>query len=465
MEANKISSSENIMGVLPINRLLLKMALPVIFSMLVQSLYNVVDSIYVSRLGTDALTAISLTTPVASLLASISVGLSVGVNAVLSKKLGENNVKKANRAAGNGILIEWACFVLFMIFGLFFTRGFYAMQTSDVAIQQMATAYTSITCIFSFGIVNQVIMERLLISTGKTIGSMFSLLTGAITNTILDPILIFGLGPVPAMGIQGAAIATVIAQFAAASVAFGFNLKVNEEIKFSLKMLKADYEIIKEILFVGVPTALTQAIGPLMLFGMNQILLSFTTAAPAVYVIFIRLQSIFLMPVWGLKNTVVSIIAYNYGAGFKKRIVESIRTSVISVLVVTIIGTLIFALFPNFLLNIFSATGLIYDIGMVALRIVGLALPFMSITLICGSFFQALGHSNKTLIISIVQICILFLSAFTISKIGDVYSIWSSFLITELIVSAISLFVMRYVYSTTIGKISEYGNTPGVVID
>ncbi len=465
MDRNDLNPSENIMGVLPINRLLLKMAVPVIFSMLVQSLYNVVDSIYVSRLGSDALTAISLTTPIASLLASISVGLSVGVNAVLSKKLGENNAKMANKAAGNGIIVEWLCFVVFMVFGLFFANGFYAMQTSDVPIRAMATTYTTITCVFSFGIVNQVIMERLLISTGKTMGSMFSLLTGAITNTILDPILIFGLGPVPAMGIQGAAIATVIAQFAAACVAFGFNLKVNKEIEFGIKMLKSDLGIIKEILVVGIPTALTQAISPLMLFGMNQILLGFTTAAPAVYVIFIRLQSIFLMPVWGLKNTVVSIIAYNYGAGYKNRIIEAIKTSVIAVLAVTLLGTAIFVIIPAGLLNIFSATGLIYDIGIVALRIVGPALPFMAVTLICGSFFQALGHSNKTLIVSIVQIAILFVSALTLSRVGDVYTIWSAFLISECIVAMISLYVMRQVYRSTIDSIENYGIKKDIVIE
>ncbi len=301
--------NENIMGSLPIKKLLMKMSMPVILSMLVSTLYNVVDSIFVSRLGEQALTAMSLGTPVSSFIACVTVGFSVGMNAELSRKLGEGNGHEATRVAGNGILIEWICAALFILFGIFGTHFYYAFQTSDAAIQQLGVQYTSIVAIGCFGVANQVIFERMLVATGRSIGSMYSLLTGTAVNLILDPLLIFGLFGFPQLSMMGAAIATICAQFAAATVGFIFNLKTNKEIYFHFGMLKPDFTILKNIWNVGFPAAIQQAISPMLIFGMNQILLGFTTAAPAVYVIYVRLQSIFLIPVWGLKNTVVSIIS------------------------------------------------------------------------------------------------------------------------------------------------------------
>ena len=444
---------QNIMGTLPIGKLLMKMSVPVILSMLVSTLYGVIDSIFVSRLGQDALTAMSLATPISSLIACITVGFSVGMNAALSKKLGENDLEGANKAAGNGILVNWIVAGIFLIFGLFFVPLFYQLQTKNPEIQKVGTDYTSIICIFSFGVANQVMFERMLVATGRSLGSMFSLLTGTIMNLILDPVLIFGYFGMPQMGMKGAAIATVIAQFSAACVAFGFNLKVNKEIKFHWEMLKPQADTMKEIWNVGFPAAIQQSISPTMIFGMNQILLGFTEAAPAVYVIYVRLQSIVLIPVWGLKNTVVSIISYNYGAQKRERIIRTIRICLIATIVITCIGLLIFQFIPDRLLSLFNAEGEVLTIGRVALRIVSFVFPFSGLTLILGAFFQALGNSRKTLLTSVVQLVIMLTGAVILSKIGTVNTVWFAFVITEIIVAGLAVVLMKSVWNETIQKI------------
>lgn len=442
--------TENIMGTLPVGKLLMKMSVPVILSMLVSSLYSIIDSIFVSRLGENALTAMSLATPISSLIACTTVGFSVGMNAELSRKLGEGDLEGANKAAGNGILVEWICAAVFMIFGIFLTGTFYRLQTSVAEIRQLGFDYTSIVCICSFGVANQVVLERMLVATGKPIGSVFSLTTGTLVNLILDPLLIFGYLGFPALGMRGAAIATVTAQFFAALVAFAFNLAVNKEIRFRFGMLKPQGRALKHIWNVGFPAALQQSISPIMIFGMNQILLGFTTAAPAVYVIFVRLQSIVLIPVWGLKNTVVSIISYNYGAGLKERIQKTIRICLTATIAITCVGVLIFQIFPQALLALFNAGGEVLSIGTVALRIVSFVFPFSGLTLILGAFFQALGSSRKTLITSVAQLILMLVSAGVLAHIGTVYTVWFAFIITEVLVAAIAAFFMKKVSTDTI---------------
>ncbi len=443
---------ENIMGSLPIKQLLVKMSVPVILSMLVSTLYNVVDSIFVSRLGESALTAMSLGTPVSSLIACVTVGFSVGMNAVLSRRLGEGRKEDADQAAGNGLLIEWICFAVFFLFGLFGVRAYYGMQTDIAEIRELGVQYTSIICLFSFGVANQVMLERMLVATGRSIGSMYSLLTGTLVNLILDPILIFGLFGVQAMGMRGAAIATVAAQHAAAAVGLAFNLKTNKEIHFSKKMFMPRADIMKGIWRVGFPAALQQSISPMLIFGMNQILLQFTAAAPAVYVIYVRLQSIVLIPVWGLKNTVVSIISYNYGAGYRDRIKETMKICVASTVIIALLGLSVFQFFSPQLLSLFNAQGEVLTIGMHALRIVSFVFPFSGLTLIFGAFFQALGHSTKTLITSVLQLIIMLVTAFTLSRIGTVETVWFAFIITEVTVAAIaSLFLKNILQSTIAG--------------
>lgn len=443
-------TKENIMGTLPIGKLLMKMSVPVILSMLVSTLYGVIDSIFVSRLGDNALTAMSLATPISSLIACITVGFSVGMNAELSKKLGEGDLDGANKAAGNGILVNWIVAGIFLIFGLFFVPMFYRLQTNNATIQRIGTDYTSIICIFSFGVANQVMFERMLVATGRSLGSMFSLLTGTIINLILDPILIFGYLGAPEMGMKGAAIATVVAQFSAEAVAFGFNLKVNKEIHFHIGMLIPKADTMKQIWNVGFPAAIQQSISPTMIFGMNQILLGFTEAAPAVYV---RLQSIVLIPIWGLKNTVVSIISYNYGAGKRERILKTIRICLIATVAITLCGLLIFQLIPDTLLALFNAQGEVLKIGRVALRIVSFVFPFSGLTLILGAFFQALGNSRKTLLTSVVQLVIMLTSAMILSKIGTVNTVWFAFVITEVLVTLLAVILMKSVNSKTISRI------------
>ena len=403
--------TENIMGTLPVGRLLMKMSVPVILSMMVSTLYSIIDSIFVSRMGDNALTAMSLATPISSLIACVTVGFSVGMNAELSRRLGEGDVEGANRAAGNGILIEWICAAVFMLFGIFFTGTFYRLQTGVPEIQRYGMEYTSIVCMFSFGVANQVMLERMLVATGKPVGSVFSLTTGTLVNLILDPILIFGYFGAPALGMRGAAIATAAAQFSAALVAFAFNLAVNKEIHFHFGMLKPHRTTMKHIWNVGFPAALQQSISPMMIFGMNQILLGFTTAAPAVYVIYVRLQSIVLIPVWGLKNTVVSIISYNYGAGYKERIRKTIRICLRATVAITCAGLLVFQIFPRPLLALFHAEGDVLQIGLAALHIVSFVFPFSGVTLILGAFFQALGNSRKTLVTSISQLGLMLATA------------------------------------------------------
>ncbi|WP_455537989.1 MATE family efflux transporter [Terrisporobacter sp.] len=447
--------TENIMGTLPVGKLLMKMSVPMILSMMVSSLYSIIDSIFVSRLGDNALTAMSLATPISSLLACITVGFTVGMNAVLSKKLGEGDSETANKAAGNGLMINWIVAAIFLVFGLFFTRMFYTFQTDVVEIQNLGVQYTSITCIFAFGLANQTMLERMLMATGKPLGSVFSLFTGTIVNLILDPILIFGFFGVPALGMRGAAIATVAAQFAAASVALGFNMKVNKEIKFGLSMFKPHGKTMKEIWAVGLPAALQQSISPLMIFGMNQILLGFTTAAPAVYVIYVRLQSIVLIPIWGLRNTVVSIISYNYGAGYRERIKKIIRICLIATIAITCVGVVIFQSIPSQLLALFNASGEVLDIGIVALRIISFVFPFSGITLILGAFFQALGKSMNTLMVSIIQCVLMLVTATLLAHFGSVYTVWFAFIITEVIVALIAGLFMRNVNENVILRIGK----------
>jgi putative MATE family efflux protein len=447
--------TENIMGTLPVGRLLMKMSVPVILSMMVSSLYSIIDSIFVSRLGENALTAMSLATPISSLLACITVGFSVGMNAVLSRKLGEGNQEAAGKAAGNGLLVNWIVAILFMMFGLFLTRPFYALQTDVLEIQQLGYSYTSIVCIFCFGVANQTMLERMLVATGKPLGSVFALTTGTVVNLILDPVLIFGYFGAPALGMRGAAIATVIAQFAAAAVALVFNLAVNKELNFHLGMLRPHGNTLRQIWNVGFPAALQQSISPLMVFGLNQILLGFTTAAPAVYVIYVRLQSIVLIPIWGLKNTVVSIISYNYGAGYRERIRKTIRICLIATVIITLAGVAIFQAIPNLLLALFNAQGEVLAIGTVALRIISFVFPFSGLTLILGSFFQALGHSSKTLITSASQFVLMLATAMILAHIGTVYTVWFAFVITEVLVAGIAIFLMHMVTKATLSTVPD----------
>lgn len=452
------AAGENVMGTMPMGRLICKMSLPTMFSMLVQSLYNIVDSIFVARLAEDALTAVTLAMPLQSVMTAVAIGLSVGVNAVLSRYLGEKDQTGVDRAAANGLVLEWSTFFLFLLIGLFAVEPFFALQTRDPEIFQYGVAYTRIVCVFSFGVVNQVIMERLLISTGKSLCAMAPLFTGAVVNTVLDPILIFGLLGCPAMGIRGAAYATVIAQTAAALLGAALNLAVNRDIRLSKSAFRPRRNIIVPILTIGFPAILSNAANSVVAFGVNRILLSFTSTAAAVYGVYSRLQGFAMMPVYGLRNTIVSILAYNYGAKNRSRIDRGIRLCLITSLSITAAVTAVFLLRPGPLLQLFSAQDDMMRIGMQALRIAGLGIPATGISVILGAVFQSFGDSGKELIVSSVRVGVLLVLAWAFSFAGDLALVWWAFAVTEIIALVIALCFLKIVYARVIRPLRPAGD-------
>lgn len=450
MEDHPSIETENKLGTMPVGRLIVSVSLPMMFSMLVQSLYNIVDSIFVARLAENALTAVTLALPLQSIMTAITVGLSVGVNAVLSKFLGEKNQDGANRAAGNGLLLEWLTFFLFLMVGLFGVEPFFRFQTGNSEIYQYGVEYTRIVCCLSFGVINQVIMERLLISTGKTICSMVSLLSGAIVNMVLDPIMIFGLFGFPALGISGAAYATVIAQTAAALIGTILNLSVNKELKFTLRAFRPHGAIMKDIIIIGFPAMLSNSVTSLVVLGMNNILGAFTSTATAVYGAYSRLQSFAIMPVAGLRNTIVSILAYNYGAGRKDRIMQGVRICIVSAVSISMVILLVFLLVPDRLLGLFDAQESMMEIGITALRITSLMLPFNGMTVIMGAIFQSFGNSGKEFILSAARVFVLLVIAWLLSLTGRLQAVWWAFVLTELLVFSVAMVFWRRLYKTVI---------------
>ena len=419
--------NENKMGVMPVNQLLLNMSLPMMVSMLVQALYNIVDSIFVARVSEDALTAVSLAFPIQTLLIAVGAGTGVGINALLSKSLGEKNYETANQTAMNGIFLAVLSFILFVAVGLFAVKPFYLSQvkSTDSEIYTMGISYLSIVCICSFGIYGQLIFEKLLQSTGMTFYSMLSQLAGAVTNIVLDPILIFGLLGMPKMGVTGAAVATVVGQCVGAVLGVWFNLKCNHELQLSIKGFRPNAKIIGKIYQVGVPSIIMQAIGSVMTYGMNLILIQFTSTATAIFGIYFKLQSFFFMPVIGLNNGMVPIIAYNFGAGKRSRIVKTIRYSLVYAFMLMFLGFLAFQLIPAQLLGMFEASDEMLEIGVSALRIIGVHFLIAWFCIIAGSVFQAVGNGVYSLIVSVArQLVILLPAAYILAKIGGLALVW-----------------------------------------
>lgn len=434
------------MGTMPEGRLLFKLAMPMIFSVLVSSLYNIVDSIFVGRIGQSALTAISLGAPASSLMVELSFGVAIGVNALLSKKLGEKDAEGVSKAAGQGFLLVGVVYVLFLLFGLFGVRAFYRIQTDDAEIIALGMQYTEIVTTCSFGLMLQTIVERLLSSTGRTNGSMAVLISGAVTNIMLDPILIFGWLGLPAMGMRGAAVATVIGQCVAAAVGLTLNLTWNKDIQFGAKAFVPDLAMIKQILVIAIPTTLTYSINSILTFGMNQVLVGLSLAAPAVYIIYNRVRSFVALPVWGIRNTIISVIAYNMGAGYTDRVRKLIRIAMKASAAIMVVGTVLYEMIPALLLQIFSAAGEMLDIGIPAFRVIGITLIISGMTIMMSGVFQAMNSSGKALAISIVQAASLVGSASLLSLTGSVTLVWFAFPVSELIIFALSLVFLRGVY-------------------
>lgn len=447
---------ENKMGVMPVNKLLLSMSLPIMVSMLVQALYNIVDSIFVAMISENALTAVSLAFPIQSLMIAVASGTGVGVNAILSKSLGEKNFDKANKAAVNGVFLAVVSFLIFVVVGLAATAPFYHSQTTDAEIIGYGKQYLTIVCVASFGIFGQIIFERLLQSTGKTVYTMITQGTGAIINIIMDPILIFGLGGLPAMGVAGAAVATIIGQIVAAVMGVVINHKVNHEIKLELKGFRPDKVIIGHIYAVGIPSIIMQAIGSVMTYGMNLILISFTSTATAVFGVYFKLQSFIFMPVFGLNNGMVPIIAYNYGAGKRERLMKTVKLSIVYAEGLMVIGFLIFQLCPQLLLQWFNASETMMEIGIPALRIISISFLFAGFCIECGSVFQALGNGVYSMIVSIArQLVVLLPAAYLLSRLNNVDYVWWAFPIAEIMSLILSSYFLIRIYNKIIRHIEE----------
>ncbi len=438
------------MGVMPINRLLVSMSVPVMLSMLVQALYNIVDSVYVSRISENALNAVGLAFPVQNLMIAVATGTGVGINALLSKSLGQKNFERANQAAVNGVFLAVCSYIVFALLGGLFSRQFFLIQTEVVEIVDGGTAYLQICTIASFGMFLQVTFERLLQSTGKTIYSMGTQMVGAVINIIFDPIFIFGLH----MGVAGAAAATVMGQIIACIVSIIVNAAKNTEISVKMRGFRPDGAIIKRIYAVGIPSITMAAIGSVMTFGLNKILISFTTTATAVFNVYFKLQSFVFMPIFGMNNGMVPIVAYNFGAKKPDRMLQTVKLGILYATSIMAIGFLVFQALAGPLLRIFEASENMLAIGIPALRIISIAFLFAGFCIVSSSFFQALGHGVLSLLISLVrQLFVLLPAAWLLSLSGRLELIWFAFPIAEIVSVAMCVAFLRYVYRREIQPI------------
>lgn len=456
-QENRSPLRENKMGTKKIAPLLITMALPMIASMLVQALYNIVDSYYVSHYSDAALNALSLAFPVQNMMIGFATGIAVGVNALFSKSLGEHEYERANRCAGNGIFLMFAAVLLFVLFGAFGTHFFYAVQSENEAVIEGGTSYVSICCIFCLGIFAEVLFERLLQASGRTVHTMITQGTGAVLNIILDPLFINGFAPlgIPEMGVAGAAIATVIGQWVAAIMAIIFNFRFNPDVKLRLRYLKPDRHILKPVLIVGIPTAVMMAIGSVMNFGMNQIFQRMDETATSVFGVYYKLQSFFFMPIFGLNNATISIIAFNYGARNPDRIKKVLWLSVGIAIGIMTLGLLAFQIFPDQLLSIFAQGDHFADIGRSALRIISVHFPVAAVCIILGGCFQALGNGLYSTITSLCrQLVVLLPAAYLLSLTGEVNAVWWSFPIAEVASLIVTLFFFVRIWKNKIRILS-----------
>lgn len=442
-------TTENKMGVMSEGKLLMNMAFPLIASMLVQALYNIVDSLYVSRISESAVTALSLAFPIQNLQIGFATGIGVGVNALFSRALGEKNRDRGSHVAGNGIFLCFVMTAVFMLFGFFGARPFFEMQSDVAETVNGGSAYISICCIWIAGIMFEVLFERMLQSSGRTIYTLFTQGTGAVLNIILDPVFIFGVPAlgIPAMGIAGAAIATVIGQWVAAIMALIFNIKCNPDVTLKLSYIVPKWHIIKEILAIGVPSAIMMVVSSVMNFGINTILQGFSETATGVFGIYYKLQSFFFMPIFGLNNASISIIAYNYGYRKPKRITRTLKLVCAVAFAVMMAGFAAFQLIPDLLLGLFDPNEEFLRVGTVALRAISCSFPIAAFCIALSSSFQALGNGMYSTIVSVCrQLVVLLPAAFLLSLTGEVTNVWWAFPIAEFasLAATVVLFVRIY---------------------
>ncbi len=448
--------TENKMGVMPIPRLVLTMALPLMLSMLTQALYNVVDSIFVANVGEHALTAVSLAFPIQNLMVATVTGTGVGINALLSMKLGQKDYNAVNRTAVNGIFLALCSYIFFVILGLAFIPMYFQSQTTDLQILQHGLDYTNIVVHGSFGLFFVVTFNRLLQATGKTIYGMLIQMSGVVINLILDPIMIFGLFGFPRMETAGAALATILGQIGSMCVGIYFNLKVNKEIHLSFKKFRPDLQSIKTIYKVGIPSIVMASIGSVMVYALNIILAAFSSTAIAVFGVFFKLNSFAIMPVLGLNNGLVPIIAYNIGAKHRSRVLTTIKVSTLFAFLFTVAATSVFLIFPRELLSLFNASSAMIEMGIPALRIMSLMFLLAGFGITFSGVFQALGNGLLSLCVSVVrQLVFIVPVAWLLAQTGKLENVWWAFPIAEIAGMSLSAIFMIHMNKKVLSKIGE----------
>lgn len=431
---------EQKMGVMPVNKLLLTMAAPMILSMIIGALYNIVDSIFVSNYSENALTAVSLAFPIQNIIVALGTGLGVGVNALLSRLLGEKRMEEVNKTAHNGLMLSFLAYMIVLLFGIFGARWFYQIQTGEEEICSMGVSYLSIICVFSFGQIFQLVFEKLLQSTGRTIYTMFTQLTGALLNIVLDPILIFGYLGFPQLGTAGAAVATVIGQIVAMVLGLFLNLTRNKEIQFSLRYFKLEKEYVGKICAVGIPAGITMFISSIMSFGINKILLSFSTTATAVFGAYFKLYTFVSMATFGLNNALISIVAYNLGTGNTKRIHKAIILSAVYSGIIGLIGTILLQVFPGQIMQAFHASETMAVMGENALRITSMSFIFACVSIMACYALQGLSEGIPSMFISAFrQVIILLPLGYFLGKKMGITGVWVAFPVTEVIVMLVAI--------------------------
>ena len=452
---------ENKMGTMPVGKLIINMSLPMVISMLVQALYNVVDSVFVSRISEQALTAVSLAFPAQNLMIGVATGTGVGVNALLSRALGEKNRGRVSKVAENGVFLALVGYALFLVFGLFGSRVFMASQTQVSEIIEMGTGYLTVCCGLSFGIFGEIMFERLMQSTGRTFYTMITQGVGAIFNIIFDPIFIFTLD----MGVTGAALATVLGQIVAFVLAIVLNHKHNPDVRLSAKGFRPDLRMIGEIYAIGVPSIIMVCIGSVMTFLMNKILILYTAGketAATVFGVYFKLNSFIFMPIFGLNNGIIPIVAYNYGAKNRARMIQAVKIAAVIACSVMFVGMLLFLTIPGTLLSLFDASETMLAIGEPALRIISTSFTFAGVCIVLGSIFQALGHSVYSMIVSFIrQLVVLVPCAYLLARVGQRVGndnlVWLSYPIAEVFSLAVTLILFTKLYRNVIMKVPLHG--------
>ena len=436
--------TENKMGTMPINKLLVNISLPMVVSMLVQALYNIVDSVFVAQIDEYALTAVSLAFPLQNFMIAVAAGTGVGVNALLSKRLGEQRLDEANLAAGNSVFLAGCNYLLFLLIGIGFSDFYFRVQTDIPEIIAYGKIYMFICTACSFGLFGQFCFERLLQATGRTVCTMITQTTGAVLNLIFDPILIFGWFGFPKMGLAGAAAATVFGQIAAMFFGFYYNQKKNKEIRLSVSAIRPQKATLQQIYAVAVPAILMQSIGSVMTFFMNKILLGFTSTAAAVFGVYFKLQSFIFMPVFGMNNGLIPIVAYNFGAGYRERIVKVMKSSMAAAVVIMLAGLITAELIPEQLLLLFNASEQMLTIGVFALRVLSLCYIFAGVSIVASGLFQGLGKSVYSLVLSVIrQLVILIPAAYLLSLTGRLEAVWFSFPLAEIASLLVTLLYLK----------------------